>query len=501
MEVLVGLDVGTTAIKALAFTGTGRVVASSTRPLALLATRPGWIEQDPEAIWQSTAAACKLLVSQLPAGATIRGISISTQGGTTIPVGADGMPTHAAFSWMDERAQAEALAAEQQLGKKWVYRTTGWTLYDGLPLNHIAWFGKHCPDAFSRTDRFCFVSDFILYRLCGEYVMDPSNASITQLYRLESGEWDEQLCAQAGIRSAQLSPVLPSGQVIGQITRQAGEQTGLPEGVSVVNGAHDQYCAATGTGVTQAGPTLLSCGTAWVALLIPHSLEQALDAGLQVSRHAVSGLWGGLASLGGVGSTVEWLIGQYWPEMSGRAEGYQAFTRAAAQSEAGAGGLVFHPLTGGHKEVGDLANRGIVGLTLHHTRGDLARALMEGIALELRWLLEDMECCIQVDRLKMIGGAAHSLLWPQIVADITRRPVELFENHEAASLGAALLAGVGAGFFADPAAAFRAIERPSRQLEPDPAVAQVYLQQYQHYHQIWDLLPHQSIVANRGESV
>lgn len=499
MELLLGLDVGTSSVKCLAFNAQGQVVASATQSLRLFTPRPGWVEQDPEQIWKATVHVCRAVTSTLPREHRIMALSLSSQGGTTIPVDADGSPTHLAFSWMDERAGAEALDARITLGKDWVYRTTGWVLSEGLPLNHIAWFRKNNASDFAKTKRFCFVNDFVTSRLCGEYVMDPSNASITQLYNLVNGEWDSRLLDHAGIQQSMLSSVWASGQIAGILTSQASEQTGLAQGLPIVNGAHDQYCAAIGAGITHPGPALLSCGTAWVMVTVPLGLVDALQAGMSVSRHVVDGLWGGIRSLGGVGSSVEWLLEQFWPELPDRATQYHALSQAAATSPPGSKGLIFTPLSGGHMETSELANRGLTGLSLSHTRGDIAHALMEGTALELRWLLEEMGNRVKIDYLKMIGGAARNHIWPQIVADITQLPVEVMNVPEAASLGAAILAGISIGWFTDADSAYRSIARPGKMIHPNPQVEKIYDQQYQQYCHIWRLVPHHTTMIDGGD--
>lgn len=490
MELLLGLDVGTSSVKCLAFDAKGEAVASATQPLRLYTPRLEWVEQDPEQIWNSVVHACRAVTASLRPKHQIIALSISAQGGTTIPLNADGFPTHPAFSWMDERAEAEALDAQNTLGKDWVYQTTGWALSKGLPLNHIAWFRKNKPPEFARTKHFCFVNDFVLSRLCGEYVMDPANAGITQLYNLANDEWDSRLLDHAGIKASQLSAIRPSGEVVGKLTAKASELTGLPAGAVVINGAHDQYCAALGTGTAQPGKALLSCGTAWVVLAVPQSLEKALQSGMSVSRHAIQGLFGGIRSMGAVGASVEWLLELFWPDLEDRTSRYHAFNQAAVSAPPGSRGLIFQPLSGGHLETGERVNHSLAGLSLHHTRGDIARALMEGIAFELRWSLDEAAEAVQIDRLKMIGGAAHSPVWPQIVADITRRPLELVSVSESASLGAAILAGTGAGLFSNVWAALESLHLQGRQVLPDPTLDDFYSCECERYRYLWNLTPH-----------
>jgi xylulokinase len=482
-ELLVGLDVGTTATKALLFDLDGRVLAVASRGYGLLTPGLGCVEQDPEQIWAAVVETLQSLsqaVGRRPGGQNDRivALSQSSQGGTTIPVEAQGRPLHAAFSWMDQRAAEEAAAVEARWGADAIYRTTGWSLFGGLPLQHIAWFRRNRPAEFSATAHFLFVNDFIGYRLTGQRCMNPSDAGITQLMALATGDWDTRLLETAGVHRDQLSPVRPSGAVIGTLTAQAAEATGLPRDTLVVNGAHDQYCAAVGAGVTRPGRVLLSCGTAWVLLAVPPDLERGLGSRMAISRHAVEGRWGAIRSLGGVGSSLEWLVDNTYGGHPGgagytgseRATLYAALNDAAGQTPPGSDGLLFLPLAGGHAANYGPARGGFLNLSLNHSRGHLGRAVMEGTAFELRWAVEETRAAgVGVTALTMVGGAAKSPVWPRIVADVLGVPVTIPAEKDAAARGAAILAGVGAGLLENAEAGFAAWSGDETSLEPAPA--------------------------------
>ena len=312
MELLLGLDVGTTATKALLFDLNGRVVDSASQPYTLITPHEGWVEQDPEALWQAVITTIRSLTQQRKPADRILALCQSSQGGTTIPTDYAGVPVHNAISWMDLRARQDYELLKQRLGAEAIYTKTGWPLIAGLPLLHISWLRQNQPQKFNQTRHFLFVNDFIGLRLTGELCMNPSDASITQLFSVENCDWDDELIELAGIQREQLSPVYPSGYVFGSISASASAATGLPQGLPVVNGAHDQYCTAVGLGVTKPGPMQLSSGTAWVLLAVPESLEIGLRSKMAVSCHAVRGRWGALRSLGAVGTSFEWFVDYVW---------------------------------------------------------------------------------------------------------------------------------------------------------------------------------------------
>ena len=488
MDLLLGLDVGTTATKSLLVDLDGDVVASATHHYGLITPQERWVEQDPEALWCGVVETCRAVLQQIAPGDRVVALSQSSQGGTTIPVDADDRPTYNAISWMDQRAAEQARRVRTSRGAAWLKRRTGWALSDGLPLQHVAWLREHRPDVFAATRHVLFVNDFITHRLTGRLCTNPSDAGITQLMDLATGDWDERLLAIAGIARSQLSPIRPSGAAAGPLTASASQATGLPQDVLVANGAHDQYCAAVGTGATRPGVVLLSCGTAWVLLAVPEGRKAGLRSGLSVSRHAVEKTWGAIRSLGGVGTSLEWVLDHLWRSSSTRGERrdlYDAVNREAAQSPAGANGLLFYPLSGGH--AADHAGRGgLVGLSLPHSRGDLARAAMEGVALELRWAMDEMQARgIRVAEFKMVGGAAESTVWPQIVADVTGVPVALPTVRQAAARGAAILAGVGAGLFASPEAGLAAFRRLEVHLDPGAGNHSLYDDVFARYKKTW----------------
>lgn len=491
MDLLLGLDIGTTATKAAVFGFEGRLVASASYRYGLIAPREGWVEQVPEELWRGVVETCRAVVAQVGSGDRIVALSQSSQAGTTIPVDGQGKPTCNAISWMDQRAGQEAQRVREQVGADWIRMTTGWALSDGLPLQHIAWLKANRPAMFAATHRFMFVNDFIARRLTGRCCMDPSDAGITQLMDIAAGDWGERLLALAGITRDQLSPLHPSGAVIGPITAEASAATGLSQEVLVVNGAHDQYCAAVGSGVTRPGSVLLSCGTAWVILAVPESREAGLHSGMAVSYHAIEGRWGAIRSLGGVGASLEWFADQLWQAVDAQAEHaavYGAIDQGVARSPAGARGVFFCPLSGGH-HLARAGRGGFVNLGLSHSRDDMARAVFEGVAFELRWAINEMvESGICVVDLEMVGGAAESTAWPQIVADVTGVPVTLPTVRQAAARGAAILAGVGAGRFDNAEAGFAAFGGAALRLAPDPHNRRLYDDAFARYRDTWRAL-------------
>lgn len=486
MDLLLGLDVGTTATKALLMDIQGKIVASASHSYGLITPQEGWVEQDPAALWRGVVEVCQAVMKTVKPQDRVLALSISSQGGTTIPVDTDLQPVSNAISWMDQRAHLQAQQVREALGDDKVYRVTGWQLGDGLPLLHILWLRQRAPEVFTSARYFLFVNDYIVHRLTGQLCMDPSDAGITQLYNIAEGQWDEEILMMAGIEPDQLSPVKNSGTPVGQLTGEASRETGLPQSVLVVNGAHDQYCAAVGAGVTNQGDIMLSSGTAWVILCFMERLSLDPKRRLSLSPHAIPGRWGALKSMGGVGACMEWFLHNVWQGSAGltvrRSELYDEINRGAASVPAGSRGLIFFPSSGGY---GRRPRGAFISLTLSHSRNDMARAVMEGVAFDLRWMMADIhDAGIESRQLRMVGGAASSSAWPGIVADITHLPVVIPSITEAASYGAAILAGVGSGSFPDTEIGYRAVSGQEIFLEPDKENIKRYNELFEIYQTI-----------------
>jgi xylulokinase len=493
MDLLLGLDVGTTATKALLLNVEGETVASASYSYGLITPREDWVEQDPEELWRGVVETCRKVLEYVNSQDRVLALSISAQGGTTIPVDANGRPVSNAISWMDHRAHEQAKQVRKALGDDRIYEVSGWQLGDGLPLLHISWLRQCSPETYASARYFTFVNDFIIYRLTGQLCMDPSDAGITQLYNIADGRWDEDMLKMAGIGADQLSPVRNSGVVVGQLTAEASRETGLPRSVLVVNGAHDQYCAALGAGVLKPGDVMLSCGTAWVILCLMEQLRLDSERRLSISPHAMPSKWGALKSMGGVGACMEWLLRNLWEGTarldSTRSALYHDLNKCANSVPVGSRGLIFLPSSGGY---GRGSRGAFVGLTLSHSRGDMARAVMEGIAFELRWTMEHIREALAVgatrassSTLRMVGGAAASPVWPKIVADVTHLPVVLPSATEAASCGAAILAGVGSGAFPSPEAGYHVLSGQEVLLEPDERNGRRYDELFEIYRTVF----------------
>jgi xylulokinase len=505
-DAILGLDIGTTSTKAVLFDLSGIELTSAECGYRLHTPHPGWAELDPEELWQAVLHVLRSVMDHGDVGAPSRGrplaLALAAQSGSLLPARQDGTPLSPIVTWLDGRTEALVQRWRAEGLEDQVRVISGWHLYPGLCLAGIAWLRQHQPDRFAAARRFLSVNDYLVHRLTGRFCTNPSNAAGMQLLDVATAEWSTDLCALAGIEPGRLSPVQASGATVGPITPEVSRLTGLPAGTIVVNGGHDQGCTALGLGITSPGQVLLGCGTAWVVtgvtgspdlVTLPPSLDLSLHPASQPSRR----LWTISQSLGGLGASLEWLLRQCWPATGPKAAARQAaFDALDSELELtapGSSGLFFLPVAGGHKVPARDQHGALWGLRLDHTRADMARAVMEGAAYELRWAFEPIrQAGLPVDHIWMVGGATHSSLWPAIVAAVTGLPLSLPGSSSQAghrgqhwpAIGAAILAGLGIGAFDTLAAGLDRFQRPLCHIEPDPSHASIYDECFVTYRQL-----------------
>jgi len=477
-EVVLSLDVGTGSTKGVLYDRSwGELARAQSPAYQHKSRRPGWVEQDPEEIWGAVCRVIRQLLETIGHPVQVLGAAISAQSGSLLPVDAAGEPVYPLITWMDGRTQ-EIIKRWKKAGRQQVVKTiSGWSLYSGLPLPTIAWLRENDQETFQAAARFCSLNDFLAHRLTGRWVSNPSNAGGMQLVDISTGTWSESLCELAGISSRQLAEILPSGAVIGPIRKELCKQLGLSEGARLVNGGHDQACTALGLGITEPGKILLACGTAWVisGAVREKELTQVPPV-LDVNFHVSPRRWMVSQSLGGLGASLEWWLEQTRPgDRQARFSTLaRSLTETSLQME-----LMFHPLSGGHRDPATTERGEFSGLQLNHSWGDLSRAVMESAGFELNWAVQ--ESGMEAEEFWMVGGAANSDHWPQILADIIERPIVLPDYDMWPALGAAVLTGYGLGWVKDLNSGERGDSQSSRLVNPGAEQRNLYREKYRRY--------------------
>lgn len=451
---LLGLDVGTTGCKTVAFDEAGSVLAKASREYPLLNPAAGWYELDPNQVW---ADICKCLLevnAQVPHD-PVSALAISSQGEAVIPVARDGNVLANSPISSDGRAAPAAAYLVEQLGFERIYEITGQPASALFTLPKVLWWKEHEPALFRQTWKFLCYVDFVALRLGVEPVIDHSMAARTLAFDIRSLDWSDELLAAAEIDKNRLAKPLPSGSVIGEIPASLARKLGFAKQVQVVTGGHDQLCAALGAGVLRPGTALYSIGTTEAIVAVMRQSNPDLrQHHIPCYPHVVPDTFVALSGSQTGGRLLRWYRDELAAaERASAAQlGRDVYDVIVGQVDDAPGRLLLLPYFAGSGALHDdpAATGAVIGLTFDTQRKDLVKAILEGItyeqALSLRCL---RDIGIEINQLTAVGGGAGSDTWLQIKADITNLPIQAIHTAEAASLGAALLAGWASGMYQD----------------------------------------------------
>jgi xylulokinase len=458
-EVCVGLDVGTSGLKAVALDAAGSVVAEASADYPLLTPAPGWTEQDPNAWWRAAAAALRTLTERVGAD-RIGGVGVSGQMHGMVALDADGVPLRPALLWNDQRTAAQVALIERTIPRDELVRRTGNPAVTGFQLPKILWLRANEPAAFARLRSVLFPKDWIAFRLTGERRSEATDASGSGAFRIDTRDWDEEVLARLDLDPALLPELVASDAVVGEVGAAVAAETGLRPGTPVVAGAGDNAAAATALGLGTAAPELgsVSLGTSGVLFATAPGPTPDPQGRVHLFAHADGG-WTLLGVTLSAAGSLAWWLRTLAPhdDVGGRVE-------RALKRPAGAGGVTFTPfLTGERSPFLDPDLRGgFAGLSLASEPDDLVRAVLEGVAFSLADVWSVMRPLGVPERLLATGGGARGDGWVRLVADVLEVPIGVPTHVPGAAHGAAVLAWRALG---------TAVPAPSveRWLEPRPS--------------------------------
>jgi len=455
---LVGLDVGTSGVKAIAISPEGEVVARAEHGYALSTPRPGWSEQEPDDWWRATEAALADLRVE-PAG-----IGLSGQMHGLVVLGADDRPLRPAILWNDQRTAAECAEIERRVGLARLLELTGNRALPGFTAPKLLWLRANEPETYARIRHVLLPKDYVRFRLTGERAIDVADASGTLLFDVAERRWSDEMLDALELPHEWLPP---------------------SHECPAIAGAGDQAAGALGVGVDRPGPLSVVLGTSGVVFAALPAYRPDADGRVHVFCHAVPGGWHAMGVMLSAAGALGWL--------RDRVTGgdYDDLLREAERWPPGTEGLLFQPyLTGERTPHADPdARAAFVGLELRHDRGALVRAVLEGVAYGLRDSLELLRALgVEAEVGRVSGGGARSELWLRIVASVLGIPLERTAVEEGAAYGAALLGGVRAGVWADVHDAVASCVRARARVDPDPAWRDAYEEGYRAFRRLYPAL-------------
>lgn len=483
-----GVDVSTTATKALLMDEKGTVVATSSTPHTLFTPHPLWSEQNPEEWWQTASASIRSVLRQADLeGEAVAAVGLTGQMHGLVLLDDAGQVLRPAILWNDQRTGEQCDDIRRRLGKDQLIQITGNDALTGFTAPKILWVQQNEPEVFAKARHILLPKDYVRFRLTGEFAMDKADGSGTILFDLKARNWSPEVLAALGIPAKWLPPTFEGPLFTGQIIPEAAAQTGLRPGTPVAAGGGDQAAQAVGVGAVEPGLVALTVGTSGVVFAPTSTALIEPEGRLHAFCHAVPGMWHFMGVMLSAAGSLQWYRDTLAAGMS--------FDDLLVEADAvppGSEGLLFLPYLSGERTPypDPLARGAWVGLTLRHGRGHMTRALLEGVAYGLKdsFTLIRNAGLGEVRQVRGSGGGMKSALWRQILASVLGAELVMVNTTEGAAFGAAMLAGVGAGVWTDVPAACRSLVKVTGSVHPDPGQEEAYRTGYLLYRDLYPAL-------------
>lgn len=486
MTMLLGIDLGTSSVKtALIEAGTNRHIASASQEYPVLHPQAGYAEQHPEDWWGAVVDTVQKVVHE--GGKDVAGIAICGQMHGFACIGKDGELVRPAIIWADTRSVAEVDSLTDQIRK----HPDKFSGINGLPAAGfmsvtLMWLAQHEPETLGKTHQVILPKDYIRYRMTGTLASDYSDASATGLFDVATNTWSGTMLDTCGIDAAIMPELLQSAEVAGTLRRDVAEILGLQAGIPVVAGSADLPSQALGFGLIHPGMGMVTVGTGGQVVTPLVKPEVDPDYRYYVFTHSAPDRWYAQAAILSAGLSLRWLRDTL--NMTADPVAYPRLSALASDVPAGADGLLFLPYLAGERTplMNPSASGMFFGLRLHHSTGHLARSVMEGVAFALK-------SCLQLvagdaEQVILSGGAGNSAVWRQILADVFDVPLLLADSAPHSCIGLSLLAGIGAGIYADMDEATSGLRLPEQVIEPDREQVARYQTRYEQFLRLYPLL-------------
>jgi xylulokinase len=490
-----GLDIGTTGCKAAIFNETGTLLSSASREYAVDIPQPAWAEQDAENVWRLTQDALGEAISTAQIS-KVAAVGLSVQGEAVMPVDVQGRAIRPAILGMDSRTDEQNTWLKQRFGARHLFERTGMPVHTVNTLPKLLWLRQHEPDLWARADRFLLYEDFLINKMTGKAMISRCLASRTQIFDIPKDQWSSEILEALELEPDRLATVKPSGVAVDSMRPELAQNLGLTNTPLVVTGGHDQACGALGVGLVRPGLAMDSTGTAEVVevVLDAPALNKTLYQGdISVYAHVVPDLYLAMALNHSGGLVLRWFRDTFGQEeiRQAQASGRDAYDLLLRDASPDPTSLLLLPdFAGSGTPSFDTASKGaILGLTFSTDKTEMAKAILEGLTFELKLNLDLLkEGGVKIDQLRAIGGGARSELWLQLKADICNVPVVTPCITEAASWGAALLAGTAAGLFSSAAEAAEEMLHFDRRFDPNPKRVALYEERFALYREVYPTL-------------
>ncbi len=492
---LLGIDVGTTGCKVIAFREDGEILAQAYGEYPLVHPQPGWSELDSRVVWDNIASGIRQVAAQTKTE-PIEAISVASQGEAVTPISANGDILANAITTFDSRTSGICDELLQDISPLEVMQITGMPPSDIHTLPKLVWIQRNQPDIYRQVWKFLGFEDFVYFKLGISPVVDYSLAARTMAFDIIDKSWSEKMLGLANLDASHLPDTASSGTVIGEVSTAVADELGLPRGVVCVTGGHDQPCGALGAGIIRSGEVMDATGTVECiapAFTEPVINQQMIDGNFACYPHVVEGLYVTLGFVSSGGVVLRWYRDTFAQAeiAQAEAEGRDVYDILLEEMPDSPGTAMLLPhFTGSGTPHLDLSSKGaIVGLTLSTTKAELVKAILEGISYEIKQNLAMLQKAgVIINEVRAIGGGAKSAKWLQLKADMFGKKVIALDISEGVCLGTAILSGTAIGKYRSIEAAVEQLVTPREIYYPRDALAQLYDEKLKTYQQIYPAL-------------
>jgi len=487
-EYFLGIDVSTTATKALLMDERGEVAAVASSPHTLQTPHPLWSEQNPLEWWEAVSASIKSVLGKAGIGGEgVRAVGLTGQMHGLVLLDDAGKILRPAILWNDQRTQSQCDEIHRRIGKEKFIQITGNVALTGFTAPKILWVAQNEPEIYAKAKHVLLPKDYVRYKLTGEYAMDKADGAGTVLFDLKARDWSAEILNALDIDAAWMPRTFDGTEFTGRITEAAAAVTGLKVGTPVAAGGGDQAAGAVGMGIVEPGIVGLTVGTSGVVFATTPSALIEPEGRLHAFCHAAPGLWHLMGVMLSAAGSLQWYRDTLAPELS-----FDDLLKDAESIPAGSDGLQFLPYLSGERtpHPDPLARGAFIGLTLRHSRAHLTRAVLEGVAFGLKdgFTLLQNAGLGEIRQIRASGGGIKSPLWRQILASVLEAELVTVNTTEGAAYGAALLAAVGAGAWRDVVSACKACIKITESAAPDALQVDMYRKAYEVYQELYPAL-------------
>ncbi|URZ02187.1 xylulokinase [Clostridium felsineum] len=484
-----GIDLGTSSVKLVVMNEEGEITTSVSEEYGISYPKPGFAEQNPDDWWEGTKIGINKLINEKGINLLdIAGISFSGQMHGLVALDENGKVLIPAILWCDQRTGKQCDYLNKEFGQDKLSKYTGNMALTGFTLPKVLWVKENKPEIYKKIAHIMLPKDYISYKLTGKFASDVSDASGTLMFDVENRKWSEDIMKLLNIKEEVLPKVYESYEVIGNVSEEASRETGLSIKTKVIAGAGDQAAGAVGTGTVNSGVLSVALGTSGVVFASSEKFYVDKDNRLHSFCHA-NGKWHQMGVILAAASSLKWWVDNI--NEDGTQDSFEKLLLEAEKSPAGSRGVFFLPyLMGERTPYNDPYAKGsFIGLNMTHKKGDMTRAILEGVAFALRDSLEILKSLkVDMKEIRISGGGSKSALWRQIIADVFNLRVSIINSKEGPAYGAGILAAVGVGLFKSVDEACKTLIRTTDQTEPIEQNVIKYNKHYEVYSSLYACL-------------